>query len=178
MYMNRNLIIFLASAIPFSIFVGIYSSYEYGIPAGIARGLFAGLIFGCFMNAILGSLHRRAVRKITDDNSYGTLRVHHVRDVRTLLTYDRAFDLCIESLGSIKRCKVIEQDRAAGTITAKAGINWKTWSDTISFSVSRSNYDYTSITISSRPTARTTLVDFGKNLENAIKIVSFLEKNK
>jgi hypothetical protein len=100
--------------------------------------------------------------------------VHHVRNVELRLPYDKAFDLCIESLGLIKKCKIHNEDRSQGKIVAKAGMTWKTWGDVISFEVRRIGNDAIQVAVSSRPSVRTTLVDYGKNLENVETLVGFL----
>ncbi len=88
--------------------------------------------------------------------------------------YDQVFNLCINSLRLIKNCKIKEADQLSGRIIAKAGLNWKTWSDTIIFIIHRTEEGATHVELSSRPTARTTIVDFGKNLENVETIITFL----
>ena len=174
MKMKRNIKIFLASGIPFSIFIGILNSYIYGIPAGVISGLIAGAVFGFLMFFILGFLHGRAVKKIGDGKFGDETGVDHTRSIELNLPYDCVFDLCIRSLGLITNCKVLEEDRANGIIIAKAGINWKTWSDKVSFYINGIGNNRTNVNVSSRPTARTTIVDFGKNLDNVESIVSFI----
>ncbi|MBC8413218.1 MAG: hypothetical protein ISR96_08210 [Nitrospira sp.] len=65
-------------------------------------------------------------------------------------------------------------DRLNGEIIIKTGINWKTWGDTICFKLSSAGPNRTTVIVTSRPTIKTTIVDFGKNLENIIKITGFL----
>ncbi len=48
--------------------------------------------------------------------------------------------------------------------------------DVISFEVHRIDDDRTQVKVSSRPAVPTTLVDYGKNLENVERIISFLKK--
>ena len=57
-------------------------------------------------------------------------------------------------------------------------MSWKTWGYIISFEVRKIDNDRTQIKVSSRPAVSTTLVDYGSNLENVEKIISFLEKAK
>lgn len=177
MHMHRNLKIFLAGGIPFGIFTGVLFSSLYGISTGLPAGLVSGLLFGFIMFIILGFLHSRAVEKIAGNRSEESMAVRQARNIELQLPYDRAFDLCIRSLDVISRCRVREEDRSQGRIMATASINWKTWGDTISFNIAAINNEKTAVKISSRPTSRTTLVDYGKNLENVKAIVSFLERS-
>ncbi len=174
--MNRDLKIFLGGGVPFGTLMGAFYSLRYGFSAGLLGGLFAGLIFGTLMFIIFGFLHSRSVKKIISGKSEKAMGVHHVRNIEAQLPYDKLFDLCVISLGLVKKCRIREENRSQGRIVAKAGINWKTWGDTISFDINRMNDGYTDVKVSSRPTARTTLVDYGKNLENVETIVSFLKK--
>ncbi|MBI5099514.1 MAG: hypothetical protein HZB30_09790 [Nitrospirae bacterium] len=176
MRMNRNLKIFLANGIPFGIFTAILFSSLYGIKVGLSSGLISGLIFGFLMFIILGFLHSRAVEKIAGEKSEESMGTYQERNIKLQLPYDRTFDLCIKSLNLISRCRVQEEDRSQGKIIARSFINWKTWGDTISFDIAGISNENTAVKVSSRPTSWSTLVDYGKNLENVNTIVSFLEK--
>ena len=177
MRMNRNLKIFLAAGIPFGIFMAVLFSIIYGINAGLQGGIISGLIFGFLMFIILGFLHTRAVQKIAGNRSGTSLGTFHVQKIELQLPYDRAFDLCVRSLDLIGRCRVEEEDRSRGIIIAKSPVNWKTWGDTISFDIREMNSDSTAVKVSSRPTSWSTIVDYGKNLENVKTIVSFLKRS-
>lgn len=176
--MNRNLKIFLASGITVGIFAAVLFSSLYGINAGFQGGLVLGLVFGALMYFILGFLHSHAVKKIAGNTSQESMGICQVRVIELHLPYDSTFDLCIRSLDLISRCRITEQERSQGKIIAMSSINWKTWGDTISFEITGLSDEKTAVKISSRPTSRTTIVDFGKNLENVKTIVSFLEGSK
>lgn len=154
--------------------MGISSSFLYGIPSGLAIGAVSVIYFGGFMSLSLGFLHIKSVERMALGKSAEAMGVHHVRNVELRLPYDKAFDLCIESLSLIKKCKIRNEDRFQGRIVAKAGMTWKTWRDTISFEVRKTGNGGIQIEVSSRPALRTTMVDYGKNLENVEKIVEFL----
>lgn len=179
MHMYRNLKIFLAGGIPFGIFTAILFSYRYGIKIGLSGGIISGLIFGFLMFIILGFLHSRAVEKIAGNISEESMGTYQVQKTELQLPYDKTFALCIESLNLISRCRVQEEDRSHGKIVARSSVNWKTWGDTISFEITGISDEKTAVKVSSRPTARSTIVDYGKNLENVKTIISFLiEKSK
>jgi hypothetical protein len=175
--MGRVLKIFLAGGIPFGILTGAFYSFRYDLQTGLISGLAAGIVSGLAMSFILGLLHIRAVKKIAPELNEEAYRIHHVRNVRLQMPYDNAFNLCIKSITPVKNCRIREIDRSKGSITAKTPVNWKTWGDTIIFEIAETDNGYTDVKVSSRPTARTTLVDYGKNLDNVEKIISFLEKS-
>ncbi len=173
--MQRSIKISIAAGISSGILSGIIFSLYYGMPVGIAGGLLTGLIAGAALSFIMGPLHEMSVKKITGDGSEGSTGVNHVREIEIPMSFDESFDLCIRSLQMISRCRVKEKDHPGGRIIAGAGLNWKTWGDTILFEISAAGEGSSRIRVSSRPTARTTIVDFGKNLQNVHRIVSFLE---
>jgi hypothetical protein len=173
--MQRGIKISIAAGISSGILAGIIFSLYYGMPVGIAGGLLTGLIAGAVLSFIMGPLHEMSVKKITGDGSEGSTGVYHQREIEIPRTFDESFNLCIRSLDLICRCRVKEKDHSVGRIIAGAGLNWKTWGDTILFEISAAGEGSSRIRVSSRPTARTTIVDFGKNLQNVHRIVSFLE---
>ena len=80
----------------------------------------------------------------------------------------------MESLSSIRKCKIRNREFSQGKIVAKVGLTWKSWEDVVSVDVSKMDDDRTQVEVSSRPALRTALVDNGKNLENVQKIAKFL----
>lgn len=172
--MTRNLKIFLATAFPSALCLAVVFSHFYGHRIGLISGLSSGLVIGALMVFILGFLHDRAVRKI-DINALNIPEGNiHIRELKLLLPYEKAFDICIASVSSIKGCTIRAHNRNMGRIEAATGINWKTWGDTITFEIQRMDNKNTQVIITSSPSARTTLVDFGKNLENVEKITSYI----
>ncbi|KPK02943.1 MAG: hypothetical protein AMK71_00505 [Nitrospira bacterium SG8_35_4] len=174
-HLNTTMKIFLISEIPLALFMGTFYSFRYDLRTGIIAGLTGGVSVGIILAVIAGVLHRRCVQKISGHGPAEQTGVATSRDIELKMPRDRAFDLCVASLGSINRCTITEENRSQGRIEAKTGINWKTWGDTVSFRLSRLDDDTTNVMLTSRPTARTTLVDFGKNLENVQLIIAFLK---
>lgn len=172
--MNKNLKSFLLMGIPFGICMGLLQASEHGASAGLTKGITSGIFFGGSMTLVLGFLQRRSVRNVSPGNSADAMDVHQVRKLELRLPFDQAFDLCIESLGEIKRGKVRSQERSAGKIVAKTGMTWKTWGDTITFDLRKTGDDSVQIEVSSRPALRMTMYDYGKNLENVEALVGFL----
>ena len=175
--MQRSIKISIVAGISSGILSGILFLLFYGLPMGIAGGFLTGLTAGTVLFFIMGPLHEMSVKKIAFDGSEGSTGVHHVREIEILMSFNESFDLCIRSLDLISRSRVKEKDRSGGRIIARAGLNWRTWGDTISFEISASGEGSSRIRVSSRPAARSTIVDFGKNLQNVNRIVSFLERD-
>jgi hypothetical protein len=173
--MKIHLKLFLATGVPYGILTGLIYLLLFGPLTGLIAGLFAGILFGGFMSLILGSLHTWSVKRLPF-KSREVMDVHHVQSIEMKLPYDKVFDLCIESLRLIRKCKIVEENRSQGKIIARTGTTWKSWGEVITFDIRKMN-DVIQVKVSSRPAVRTTLVDYGKNLENVEKIVSFLKEH-
>ncbi len=104
--------------------------------------------------------------------------VHQVRKLVLPISYEKAFDACVKSIETLKRSKKIKEDRDNGIFDAKAGITWKSFGEQIRFIVNRLDDEHTEVEFSSRPAARTTLIDYGKNLKNVKAIEEYLESCK
>jgi len=167
--------LFLIPGLCFGSLTGIYCSSQYSIGTGLACGTISGIILSILLFIILGPLHVYMVKKVAPElteEAYGTC---HVRNITINRPFEQAFSLCIESLSSVKNSKITARKPSQGKIIAKTPINWKTWGDTIIFELKQTDDATTELILSSRPTARTTIVDYGKNIDNIQKIVYFLE---
>lgn len=133
----------------------------------MASGIISGILFGGFLVLLVyvvgrlfsGSAHRTEV-------------------VMLNIPYNKALDLCVDSLHKISRSKIQEKNISLGKVVAKTGLSWKTWGDRIVFDVKAINDDRVEVTVSSKPILFTTLVDYGKNAENINRICEFLRSKQ
>ena len=163
----------LISGIPFGLMIGIISLQKGEMSDAIFNGILSGLVFGTVVSFILISLHKSLSRKVVPGASIHDFDIHQKRSIELDIPFEQAFSLCIKSLKTINRCRVISQSLDNGEIKARAGLNWKTWGDDINFKLTHETGS-TVVEISSSPSARSTLVDFGKNLDNVERIKRFL----
>ncbi len=168
--------IFLLSGIPFGFLIGIFSLQREETFDVILNGILSGLVFGTLVSYILISLHKSLSRKVVDDSFNHNFAINQRRRIEIPLSYEDAYRLCLHSLKTISRCSIKSQSPDAGIIKARAGINWKTWGDNVLLKLVKGE-GATIVEISSRPSARSTLVDFGKNLDNVERIKRFLLDN-
>jgi len=54
-------------------------------------------------------------------------------------------------------------------------VNWRTWGDLIQFDIKEISDQKCNVIITSRPAMGTALIDFGKNLDNIIKLTNDLK---
>ena len=173
---KKIILVFLTVGISIGTIMGILFSFQHGIRFGMVF-VAIGAVFGLFAGVVslpLVYLHSWTVERMPSGNTEESIGVHHIRSIELDLPYDKAFNLCIQSLSSIKNCKIQTEDHVHGKILCKAGMTWKTFGDIIAFDVSKDANNRISIEVSSRPAVRTTLIDYGKNLENVDKIIRFL----
>lgn len=159
----------------------IFSIYK-SLLKSLVMSFVIGLIFGFFL-LFANFVHVWRIRK-----KYGSspelLKCHHTRSLELLISYDEAFDLCVNAVKSLKRCKIKEANRNLGKIVAvkptKVWLDWLFNQDLITIELSKIDSGKTGVKISSRlyPDPPTEYyVDYGSNFENVERIVDFLKRN-
>jgi len=166
----------LISGIPFGFLIGIFSLQREEVLDVILNGILSGLFFGTLVSYILISLHKSFSRKVETDSFNHDFGIFQSRRIEIPISYEDTYSLCLQSLNTINRSSVTSQSFNKGEIKARAGLNWKTWGDNVFLKVVKEE-GATIVEISSRPSARSTLVDFGKNLDNVERIKKFLLDN-
>jgi len=167
--------LFLISGIPFGLFSGILSLNKAEMPDVIINGALSGLVFGTITSFILIALHTLLSKKVVTERPARDLKILQSRRIELPLAYKQTYNLCLQSIKTISRCRIISHNINTGEIKARAGLNWKTWGDNINFRLTKER-DFTVVEVSSRPSAGSTLVDFGKNLDNVERITKFLSE--
>jgi hypothetical protein len=169
--MNIYLKLFLATSIPFGIFIGIFTLSPIS-------GLLVGPIYGIIITLILGILHNRSVKKMGYKINEKTTNVHQIRNFDLSLPYDKAFGLCLHAIYTIKRSKIKMHDQSKGIIDARSVMKWNRNPCKISLKLTKIVNNKTHIELSSKPLIPTGIVDFGTSLENVGIIIHFLKKNE
>ena len=169
-----KLFLFITSII-FIYCVFIYSIYNR-FYTGLYWGIIWGLTYGFLFTIISAYIHTRVIKKKGYEISEKTMDVHQKRKLKLKLPYRVAYNLCLESINSLPKARLQKQSISQGKIDVKSGMGWNTLGEKISFGVRKIDDDRTQIIVSSRPVVRTTLIDYGKNLDNVDKISNFLKK--
>ena len=171
--------IFFATGVPFGVFFGLVCSVAGAligsspdVPFSTAQGAFFGFLFGsagsgipfgASMALILGTLHLA-----NSDSPH----VRHQRAILLDVDRDEAMRLCQEAIRKLK--DVNPRATSPRRIEAKTGITWRTFGDLITCDIEPAETDTQKVVVQSRPRVRTTVVDYGSNLENVEAIVSYL----
>lgn len=128
--------------------------------------------FGITMSLILVSFHKYRLKKngiqeITDEN----LEVTQTKEIKTKLGKTELINK-LKTDPIIGKMKMTETENG---IALKTGMTWKSWGEEISIvlkSETDSDFEYQ---ISSSPKLKTTIVDYGKNLQNLNRIENVIK---
>ncbi len=161
----------------FGLFLGLFLWYMFdSFVIGMLFWLAIGGIFGFSLALYNYVMIKRLTKKY---GNYEWLKTHHEREIVLSMPYDDAFNLCLEVVKTLKRCKIQEENRRTGKITAMRRPKIPSWRyvDLITVELRRIDENKTSVKISSRPMYYRALdIDFGSNLENVEEILSSLKK--
>ena len=184
--------IFVVTAIAFGVFVSlsffvsillldifVFESGLEPIFIHLSWGFFLftfgfGAFFGIPMALILGLMHYFMLKRVSQNKPFDLSPVQQ-----------RTFFLRSDSSSVLENCtlalqkfpaRIVERNSRQNYITARTSKSWKTWSDDIRIEVIPIDETNSQIKIVCRPTMKTTLVDYGKNYENAEKLLSMINE--
>ncbi len=153
----------------------IFKSFVVGMLIWLAFGGTFGLLMATFDVVTTKWLTKKLTKKYSN---YEWMRPHHEREITLSIPYEKAFELCLDVVKSLSRCKVQEVNKAIGRITAIRLSKFLSWRHTnqITIDLKRINENETLVKISSKKMYQClSNVDFGENLENVEEISSRLK---
>jgi hypothetical protein len=156
--MKRFFKLFFATAIPFGVLMGCFSH-------NFVSGLFQGLFFGFFMAITFRIMENVSLKKMGKKSS--DVGVHQEKKFNVPLLKGEANKKIKDVLNEMKT-NLTKDDSENGVIEAKTKINWKSFGETLTIRFVE-NENQTTIFVESRPSLGTTMVDYGKNLQNVEK---------
>jgi hypothetical protein len=154
-YIKFPLIFVVLYAIYFGVFVGDFS---------LTTGL-VGIIFGAVFGFGIQFYSDYKVRQVKPDATEKDFDVRQNQTFVLFYDYDKAFDLCLESIEYLEKGKLKHANKFAGKINAKTGVSWTSFGNAVEFKVSKLTEYTAEVEISTRPIVPTTLIDNGKGLE-------------
>jgi len=138
------------------------------IPIGL------GALFGIPMALILGVAHYFMVKRVAQDKPFDLSPIQK----RTFVSKSDSRSIlenCVLALQKFP-ARIVENNSLQNYITACTSTSWKSWGDDIRIDVVPIDETNTQIKIICRPALKTTLVDYGKNYENAEKLMSLINE--
>lgn len=137
------------------------------------RFLFNVIAYGGPMSLFLGTIHILGVRHL-GINTF-TTSVLNVKQKLNVLS-----KLSIQDLANILKSdttfKKVSLSENGETVILKTGMSWKSYGENITIhALTQSNFG-TEYEIVSKPIVRTILLDYGKNLQNVMRVEKLLSK--
>lgn len=136
--------------------------------------LYASLLFGAMLSFTLVTVHLYAIRsigstKITVEN----IAVSHNKSITSTLN-KKDFIQAIKKNSTLNKMDLIEIETG---LILRTGISLRSWGEKIKITINAlaNEFEYT---IVSSPKLKTTLVDFGKNLQNIIQVEELIKKHE
>ncbi|MFI9507041.1 hypothetical protein [Nocardia sp. NPDC052566] len=161
--------VFLATGSLFGVLSGLEEWFSTKDPGGaVVAGVVAGLIFGVFMAVVMGSWHVISARRAgVPDAAYGPVRQH--ASIVLASDANEAFDAAVRVIEA-SGATVKQRDPVRGRIEARTGLTWKSFGEKLDVTVLPQDQGRCEVRIESRPRVPSTVVDYGKNLQNVQNI--------
>lgn len=172
--MKQKITLFLISSFVFSALIILgamrpFNNFSSVIKLGILLGLLSGLLFTLIILYIQWSYLREAGLTKTGISVINSIELEAAGDK------EQVFALCLESIHNVKKSEIGLLNKDKGIFTVNVGVNWRTWGDLIQYDIKEISDQKSNVVITSRPNMGTALIDFGKNLDNIIKITNDLK---
>jgi hypothetical protein len=142
-----------------------------GFPTPLGAAVAVGLAYGGSMAALFTGATWFSSRRRGGD---AAAAVRQRRRAVIPLPRAAALRLCAESVGRLPKGRVKRVDEGQGVVEAENGFTWKSFGESIRFTVLGGDESVQLVEVESRPSLRTTLVDYGRNHDNVVALVSHL----
>ncbi len=138
-----------------------------GHPFNFQKFLFLGILFGGFMSLILVTMHKNGLKAIgiTEPTEEELKPNQQAEFISKMSKSDFIKRLSQDKVYS--KMKLSEKD---AVINLKSGYTWKSFGESITVKISDLTTDTFKYQVQSKPKLPTTLIDYGKNLENILRI--------
>ena len=165
--------LFVVTGVAFGLLMAVVLGASFAVldmdaGVGAVGGLAAGLPFGLAMSAILGTGHVIGHRRTPPGTSLGPRQEETVAVPGDPGLSDRVMG----ALWSLP-AEVTDADVPAGRYVARTRRSWKSWGEEVVVQLS-GDPARPLVTVTSRPTVRTTLVDYGRGRHNVEHVLRAL----
>jgi hypothetical protein len=169
--MNKYLKIWMKSSAYFGISMGIFYIFQQNnYITGAISGAVAGFLFGSAMAGFTYFSDKNLKKKgIVNDS----ISVNQTQSLMISLPSETVESVIREAILSIRKAKI--KSISSSSIEAKTGFTWKSFGEDIIVTLERRNSS-TFAKIKSKSSLRTTIVDYGKNLENVQDISRYIKQ--
>jgi hypothetical protein len=170
MRINRWIFVPLIFALSMGIlFAWMDSNYWLG---GLLYGFTLGAIEGLIIQ-LWSEYRTKSISRTKEEKDFSILQK---RNIVLLLNLADAFNVCEESIEQLGNARIKYENRDDRFIKAKTKINFHSFGTEIKVNLTPLNDSLTEVEISTRPSLRTIVVDYGESLNVIEKMSSFLKE--
>lgn len=157
--------------LPFGIYTGYRYGGEYGALEGIEFGSFMGIALGTMFSVTVIIFQSNYVQKKTSKfKSY----IKRNQKIELRCNFETTYFRCIDSLNK-SGAIIITKNVEIGHIHAQMEMTIWSFGENINIFITQKD-DVVCVDISSEPTVKTTLLDYGKNKRNINNLVKLLHR--
>lgn len=174
---DTYIVVFRWTSIAFGLVLGLLFGIQMGIMQGVLSGVLGGLFYGFCMAIICGGMHNLFVKILNSFTHESIMGVHQVDIFTVENSYDVVYRQLLDCVANVKGWSISHHDKEAGAIRIKTGMTWKSFGENILITVSSDVKEECKVSVSSKPIIKTTLVDYGKGIENVRLLIEEIKKS-
>ena len=173
MKINRWISLPLNCAVSYALLMSA-SAWLFDMPFS-SRSFIGWLIGGALIGGTIQLLGDLGVRKLSKNNAEKDFSVIQNRKIVLLLKLNAAFDLCKDSLAE-RKVKSITETKENDFIKATTKMNFNSFGTQIEFNLNQIAENLTEVEIQTRPSVKSTMVDYGESLRIIEEITHYLKE--
>ncbi|MDF2614900.1 MAG: hypothetical protein K0S71_2686 [Clostridia bacterium] len=152
------------------LFIGIQKSLMVGVLTGVASGT----IFGLLMSLILSTMHIVSTNKILVIHRKNKYLVRQISSIDVAVQVDFLYDNFISQVKENADWLIYNQ-KSKRKVELKTSATMRSFGEIITVTFRGKYNNLTEIEVVSRPKLLTTIVDYGKNLQNILTVEQMLK---
>ena len=152
--------------------------YLFDIEVGLmvaSVGIIGGIGVGVSLPLILVTIHKISVQRFVDAGYENTESVRQLTSIDLAVPYDKVFRLCVAALKELG-FRRIQEDLPGGVIKVKTRLSWKSFGEIVEIQITNLGDRETKVRIRSDPRVPSTSLDYGKNLDNVIRVEAAIRR--
>ena len=130
---------------------------------------------GAILGIVLQIFNDYKTRKTNSEATEQDFTPYQNRTLSLLCSFERAFDLCLEAVGQLKKGTTDLVNKEQGFIKAKTGMSLSSFGNTVEFKLKAITENLTEIEISTNPAVPTTVIDYGESIKIVKTLIEFFE---
>ena len=138
-------------------------------------GIIVGIVFGISLSLISVTIHKISVQRFVDAGYENTDSVRQHTSIDLAVPYDQAFRLCVAALKGLSLGRILE-DLPGGVIKVKTRLSSKSFGEIVELQITSLGDRETRVRVRSDPRVPWTSLDYGKNLDNVIRVEAAIRR--